>query len=153
MVNPHWRTVLKAFVKQGIERGVDGFVINYFYREGCMCRWCVRGFKKFLRQRYRPAELRRNFGIEDLEKHEFAEIIGRYQAGKMTPLRWEQLRFTCTAMKNGYDDVFVAYGRSVKPDLILAAWLHGHYTPSPNDERIMLPPELWAKGEDYIWYS
>ena len=65
--------------------------------------------------------------------------------GKMTPLRWEQLRFTCTAMKNGYDDVFVAYGRSVKPDLILAAWLHGHYTPSPNDERIMLPPELGQK--------
>ena len=56
-------------------------------------------------------------------------------------------------MKNAYDDVFIAYGRSVKPDLILAAWLHGHYTPAPADERLMLPPELWAKGEDYIWYS
>jgi len=153
MINPHWRTVLKVFVKHGIERGVDGFVINYFYREGCMCPWCVRGFKDYLRRRYRPAELRRNFGIEDLEKHKFVEIIGRYQPDRMTPLRFEQLRFTCIAMKNAYDDVFVAYGRSLKPDLILAAWLHGHYTPSPNDERIMLPPELWAKGEDYIWYS
>jgi hypothetical protein len=153
MINPYWQTVLKAFVKRGIERGVDGFVANYFYREGCMCPWCVRGFKDFLRQRYRPAELRKNFGIEDLEKHEFAEIVGRLQPGKMTPLRWEQLRFTCISMKNAYDKVFIAHGRSLKPDLILAAWLHGHFTPAPDDERLMLPPELWAKGEDYIWYS
>jgi hypothetical protein len=153
LINPHWQTVLKAFVKQGIERGVDGFVANYFYREGCMCQWCVRGFKDYLRQRYRPAELRRNFGIEDLNKHQFVEIIGRYQADNMTPLRHEQLRFTCISMKNAYDEVFMAYGRSLKPDLILAMWLHGHYTPAPNDERMMLPPELWAKGEDYIWYS
>jgi hypothetical protein len=153
MINPHWRTVLKAFVKQGIERGVDGFVINHFYLVGCVCQYCVRGFKDYLRQRYRPAELRRNFGIEDLDKYQFLEIIGRYQPGNMTPLRLEALRFTCISMKNGYDDVFIAYGRSLKPDLILAAWLHGHYTPSPADERLMLPPELWAKGEDYIWYS
>jgi len=56
-------------------------------------------------------------------------------------------------MKNAYDEVFMAYGRSLKPDLILAQWLHGHDTPAPNDERLMLPPELWAKGEDYLWYS
>ena len=118
-----------------------------------MCPWCVRGFKDYLRQHYRPAELRRKFGIEDLEKHEFAEIVGRLQPGNMTPLRWEQLRFTGIAMKNAYDEVFITYGRSLKPDLILAAWLHGHYTPAPADERLMLPPELWAKGEDYIWYS
>ena len=118
-----------------------------------MCQWCVRGFKDYLRQRYRPAELRRKFGIEDLHKHQFAEIVGRYQPDYMTPLRFEALRFTCISMKNAYDEVFIAYGRSLKPDLILAAWLHGHYTPAPHDERLMLPPELWAKGEDYLWYS
>jgi hypothetical protein len=151
--NPNWQKVLKAFVKRGIERGVDGFVINHFYLVGCVCQYCVRGFKDYLRQRYRPAELRRNFGIEDLEKHEFAEIVGSYQPGNMTPLRLEELRFSHISRKQAFDEIFIAYGRSLKPDLILAAWLHGHYTPSPADERLMLPPELWAKGEDYIWYS
>jgi hypothetical protein len=71
----------------------------------------------------------------------------------MTPLRLEELRFSHISRKQAFDEIFIAYGRSLKPDLILAAWLHGHYTPSPADERLMLPPELWAKGEDYIWYS
>ncbi len=29
--NPCWRAVLKAFVKRGIERGVEGFIANYFF--------------------------------------------------------------------------------------------------------------------------
>jgi hypothetical protein len=48
--NPNWRKVLKAFIKRGIERGVDGYVINYFYTNGCMCQYCVRGFKDHLRR-------------------------------------------------------------------------------------------------------
>ena len=31
--NRHWRAVLKAWVKRGIERGLDGYIINYFYRQ------------------------------------------------------------------------------------------------------------------------
>src|SRR5882672_829771 len=30
--NPHWRAVLKAWVRFGIAQGVDGFISNYFYR-------------------------------------------------------------------------------------------------------------------------
>src|SRR5262245_28045559 len=33
--NPHWQAVLKAWAKRGIQRGVDGFIINYFYRHNC----------------------------------------------------------------------------------------------------------------------
>ena len=29
---PHWRAVLKAWVRAGLARGVDGFIANYFYR-------------------------------------------------------------------------------------------------------------------------
>jgi len=150
--NPDWRKVMKAFVKRGIERGVDGFVINYFYTNGCMCRQCVRGFKDHLRERYPAAELRKQFGIEDLEKHQFAEINGWYKANEMTPLRLEGQRFSDISRKKAFDDIFIAYGRSLKPGLILAQWLHS-YQPLPrNDERFMLPPDLWAKGEDYLWY-
>ncbi|MBL8292884.1 MAG: hypothetical protein JNN08_13655, partial [Bryobacterales bacterium] len=150
--NPDWRKVMKAFVKRGIERGVDGFVINYFYTNGCMCRHCVRGFKDHLRERYPPPELRKQFGIEDIEKHQFAEINGWYKANEMTPLRLEGLRFSDISRKKAFDDIFIAYGRSLKPGLILAQWLHS-YQPLPrNDERFMLPPDLWARGEDYLWY-
>jgi hypothetical protein len=144
--------VLKAFVKRGIERGLDGFVINYFYTNGCMCQYCRRGFKEHLGQRYSPDELRKQFGIDDLEAHRFAEINGWYKPDEMTPLRLEGQRFADTSRKKAFDDVFIDYGRSLKGDLILAQWLHSYQPMARNDERMMLPPELWAKGEDYLWY-
>lgn len=150
--NPNWRKVMKAFVKRGIERGVDGFAINYFYTNGCMCQYCVRGFKEHLRARYSAAELRKQFGIEDLEKYKVMEINGWYKPNEMTPLRLEGQRFSDISRKRAFDDIFVNYGRSLKSNLILAQWLHS-YQPMPrNDERFMLPPELWAKNEDYLWY-
>lgn len=140
-------------MKRGIERGVEGFIANYFYTNGCMCQYCVRGFKDSLRQRYSPAELRKQFGIEDLDKHRFTEIIDWYEPNKMTPLRLEELRFSDTSRKKAFDEIFIKCGRSLKPDLMVAQWVHSH-VPMPSDsERFMLPPALWAKGEDYLWYS
>ena len=54
--------------------------------------------------------------------------------------------------KESFDEVFIEYGRSLKPDLLLAQWNH-KYDFRPHDERSLLPQELWARGEDYIWYS
>lgn len=150
--NPAWRAVMKAFVKRGIARGVDGFVINYFYTNGCMCRHCVRGFKEHLRQHYPAAELRKQFGIENLDTHKFAEINGWYKPNEMTPLRLEGQRFSDISRKSAFDEIFIEYGRSIKPDLILAQWLHSYQPMASNDERFMLPPALWGKGEDYLWY-
>jgi hypothetical protein len=150
--NPHWRAVLKAMVKRGIERGVDGFVINYFYTNGCMCQHCVRGFREHLRRRYSPEDLLRQFGIADLDTHRFAEINGWYKRNEMTPLRLEGQRFSDISRKRAFDEVFIEYGRSLKADLILSQWLHSYQPMPSNDERFMLPPELWAKGEDYLWY-
>lgn len=150
--NPNWRKVIKAFVKRGIERGVDGFAINYFYTNGCMCQYCQRGFREHLRQRYTAAELRKQFGIENLDRWKIPEINGAYKPNEMTPLRLEGQRFSDISRKRAFDEIFVDYGRGLKPGLILAQWLHS-YQPLPrNDERLMLPADLWAKGEDYIWY-
>jgi hypothetical protein len=150
--NPNWRKVLKAFLKRAIERGVDGLIANYFYSNGCMCKYCVQGFKDYLRQRYSPAELRKQFGIEDLDKHQFAEITGWYEPNAMTPLRLEGLRFSEIFRKKAFDEIFIEYGRSLKPDLIVAQWLHSYQPMPSNDERLTLPAELWGKGEDYLWY-
>jgi hypothetical protein len=150
--NPHWRTVLKAWVKRGVERGLDGFVINYFYTNGCMCQYCRRGFKEQLRQGYTQEDLRMQFGIDDLEAHQFSEINGWYKPNEMTPLRLEGQKFADRSRKSAFDEVFIEYGRSLKADLIVAQWLHSYQPVARNDERMMLPPDLWAKGEDYLWY-
>ena len=34
--NPAWQSVLKAWVRQGVRRGLDGFIVNYFYRHNCL---------------------------------------------------------------------------------------------------------------------
>ncbi len=150
--NPHWRTVLKAFARQGIRRGVDGFIINYFYRLNCLCEHCQREFRGYLKEHHSTAELSDKFGIGDIDKHRFTEIVSAHGDGNPTPLRVEMRRFSAVSNKKAFDDVFVSYGRSIKPDLILAQWLHAYQPVPTNDERMMLPGDLWSKGEDYIWY-
>ena len=53
--------------------------------------------------------------------------------------------------KEAFDEVLAA-ARRQKPDLLSAQWYH-KYDFRPHDERSLLPPELWAKDESYIWYS
>lgn len=152
--NPDWRKVLKAWVKFGVGQGVDGFVANYFYRHDCHCEHCVRGFKQHLRERYAADQLREQFKIDNLDKHVFDEIVGWHKPEESTPLRREMLRWSQIANKRAIDEVFIEYGRSLKPDLMSAQWNHLSYFSQINgDERCMLPADLWGKGEDYLWYS
>ncbi len=158
LANPLWRAVLKAFVQRGIRMGLDGFIVNYFYRLNCLCEHCVRGFKAYLRERYSDAELRRQFGIDNLETYRFAEIVSRHDPRTTTPLRLEMHRFSDISNKRAFDEIFLEYGRTLKPGLIVAQWLHSSadFADPPSgsvDERAMLPSELWGKGEDYLWYS
>lgn len=152
--NPHWQAVLKAWVRSGIEQGVDGFVANYFYRHDCHCRHCVDGFRQHLRDRFSDEELRTRFGIADLDHHVFDEIGSWHDPAQSTPWKREALRYSQVANKRAFDAVFVEYGRSLKPDLIVAQWNHlGDLYQISGDERCMLPDELWGREEDYLWYS
>lgn len=154
LLNPHWRTVLKAWTKRGIERGVDGYIVNYFYRHNCHCEHCVAGFKQHLTERYSADQLRKQFEIDDLEKHKFSEIVAWHKPEESTPLRREMLRFSQIANKRAIDEVMLDYGRSLKPDLIVAQWDHlSNFSAINGDERCMLPSDLWGRGEDYLWYS
>ena len=152
--SPHWRAVLKAWVRCGINRGVDGFVSNYFYRHDCHCEYCVSGFKGYLRERFTKEELKQRFSITNLSAHQFDEIVAWHDPAHSTPLRREMLRFSQIANKNAFDQVLVKFGRSLKPDLIVAQWNHlGDFGQISGDERCLLPAELWGKDEDYLWYS
>jgi len=152
--NPHWQTVMKALVKRGIERGVDGYIANYFYRHNCLCEHCQSGFRNYLSERHEAAKLKQQFEIVDLATHEFKEIVYWHKPEESTPLRREMLRWSQISNKQVFDEVFLKYGRSLKPDLITAQWNHlGKITPIRGDERSLMPAELWGKGEDYLWYS
>jgi hypothetical protein len=152
--NPHWQSVLKAWVKAGIARGVDGFVANYFYRKDCHCQYCQKGFREYLSGRFSAGELKEKFGIKDLAKHEFDEIVCWHKPEESTPLRREMLRWSQISNKEVFDEMFHKYGRSLKPDLITAQWNHiGNFGQIRSDERCLLPGELWGKGESYLWYS
>jgi hypothetical protein len=152
--NPHWLAVLKTWTRRGIERGVDGYMINYFYRHNCLCDHCQREFKTYLAERFTPDDLRRSFNIADLKRHVFPEIVAWHNPQESTPLRREMLRFSQIANKRAFDEVFIRYGRSLRPGLIVGQWNHlGNFNQISGDERSLLPAELWGKDEDYLWYS
>jgi hypothetical protein len=152
--NPHWREVLKAWVRCGIQRGVDGFVANYFYRHDCHCEYCVSGFRQHLRDRFSDQNLKQQFAITNLATHQFDEIVCWHDPAQSTPLRREMLRFSQIANKRAFDEVFVKFGRSLKPDLIVAQWNHlGDFNQINGDERCLLPWSFWGTDEDYLWYS
>ncbi len=152
--NPHWRAVLKAWTKHGIDQGCDGFIANYFYRHDCLCPHCVAEFKTYLGERFTAEELRAKYEIADVKTHRFKEIVSWHKPEESTPLRREMLRFSQVANKRAFDEVFVKYGRSLKPDLIVAQWNHlGGFNQLSGDERCLLPAEMWGRDEDYLWYS
>jgi hypothetical protein len=152
--NPHWRQVLKAWVRCGIGRGVDGFISNYFYRHDCLCEYCVTSFRQYLSERFTAEELAQQFAIRNLATHQFDEIVCWHDPNESTPLRREMLRFSQIANKKAFDEVFVQFGRTLKPGLIVAQWNHlGDFDQISGDERCSLPSELWGKDEDYLWYS
>ncbi len=152
--NPHWRTVLKAWAKRGIERGVDGYVANYFYRHNCLCDHCQTGFRAYLGGRFTAAEMKEKFAIADLKSHKFEEIVGWHNPKESTPFRREQLRFSQLTCKEAFDEVFVKYAKSLKPGLMVAQWNHlGDFSQISGDERCMLSADKWGANEDYLWYS
>lgn len=152
--NPHWQTVLKAWVKDGISQGLDGFIANYFYRHNCLCEHCRREFHEYLSDRFTAAQLREQFDIANLESHVFDELVSWHSPAESTPLRREMLRWSQISNKRVFDEVFINYGRSLKPNLIVAQWNHlGRFDQISSDERCLLPSKIWGQGEDYLWYS
>ena len=152
--NPHWQTVLKAWVSAGIDRGVDGFIANYFYRHDCHCEHCQKGFRDYLKSRHKPDELESKFDIADLEKHVFDEIVCWHKPEESTPLSREMLRWSQISNKQVFDEVFHKHGRKVKADLITAQWNHlSDFSAIKGDERTLLPADLWGTDESYTWYS
>ncbi len=152
--NPLWRACLKAMATDAIARGVDGLIANYYYRRDCMCPHCVGGFRAWLGTNYTAAQLKEQFAIADLKSHQFAEIPSWHDPKMTSPYKLAALKWTQLSLKDAFDDVFIAHGRKLKPDLLVAQWNHlGAFHQISGDERCLLPADVWGRGESYLWYS
>lgn len=152
--NPDWQKVLKAWVKRGIDRGVDGYIANYFYKHNCHCEHCQAEFRAYLKERHSAEALISKFDIANVDAHNFSEMAYWHKPEESTPLKREMLRWAQISNKRVFDKVFHEYGRSLKPDLISAQWNHlGNFSQIAGDERCLIPADLWGQDETYLWYS
>lgn len=170
---PAWREEQKRMVSAAIAIGVDGFLTNRNYFGHCGCDHCRAGYRRWLGDRHSPDERKKRFGITDLDRHPLTCVVGMHREIDTTPdaLVLEKQRFIKHRVKDYFDELYLKHGRSVKKDLLIGQWNHlaffdelhldrGHLPISTRttfahgaaDERWGLPPEIWGKGEDLIWY-
>ena len=152
MCNPNWRELLKAMVRKGVALGLDGFNATHHYESLCRCTYCEAYARSYLRERLTVDECVGLFGTDDLDAVDpFAVSETSAQRAKG---RLEQLLAQGAAQrrKASFDEVFIEFGRQLKPSLLLAQWNH-KYDFRPHDERSLLPSPQWGAGEDYLWYS
>jgi hypothetical protein len=169
--DPSWRLVQKRMVSAAIAIGVDGFITNRNFFNHCACEPCQAGFRRWLTGRHDARTLRERFGIDDVNKATC--VVGEYRLVEQAPdeLVLEKLRFAKHLVHDYIDDVYLRHGRSSKGDLFVSQWNHmayfdelhldkSHLPPTTRtqfahacaDERWSLPPELWGRGENLIWY-
>ncbi len=152
MCNPYWLAMLKAMLARAIKLGVDGINVHHNFENLCACEYCRDELDPFLTARFAEAELQELFGRTELTK---LEVIAPQETCS-PPLRQrfelELQRIAQQRRKEAFDEVFVRHGRALKPDLLLAQWYH-KYNFKARDERSLLPSPVWARDEDFIWYS
>ena len=154
--SPHARQMFRQMLKVAIDHGVNGIVSNYNYHFECACPHCQESFRSWLQSRISPEEIQQKLEISDLRNHRFdsipAKITGYPETGQEDQLPWLAMRWAAENFKRNFDEIFVDYGRSLKPDLLVAQWNHlGHV--GMGNERMFLDSEMWGSGESYFWES
>ena len=153
MCNPHWLATLKPMVKKAIELGIDGFNVHHNFENFCRCAYCQNYVRDRLQEGFDTRDLGRIFGRRDLaEVADFLSPCSECPEDLHQRFQLAINRATHLRRKEALDEIYIAHGRSLNPELLLAQWYH-KYDFQPHDERSLLPVTLWAKDEDYIWYS
>jgi hypothetical protein len=155
LTSPHARKMLKSMLKVAIENGVDGVMTNFNYHSNCACPHCQTSFKNWLQQERTPEQIK-TLGVENLASHTFsvipAKIPGYPDKETATDLDFLAMKWAAWNFKKCFDEIFLDYGRTLKPGLIVGQWNHLSHV-SLSEERMFLPLPSWHQGEDYFWYS
>ena len=152
MCNPHWLATLKAMLGRAIDVGVDGINLHHNFEVLCPCSFCSQYLMAWLGERFGEGDLTALFGTADLG--DLGGVTPREEAPPELKQRYalELQRVAQHRRKEAFDEILIEHGRQLKPDLLLAQWYH-KYDFGPSDERSLLPAHLWAREEDFIWYS
>ena len=152
MCNPHWLATLSAMLDAALDLGVDGINVHHNFESFCACEHCRREQAQWLQAHLSEAERVALYASPELA--EASDLTPREDAPSDVRARFahELQRAVHHRRKAAFDEVFTIHGRARNPDLLLANWYH-KYDFAPSDERSLLPPELWGRDEDYIWYS
>ena len=130
--NPHWLATLKA---RSLDLGLDGFNVHHNFEQ--LCARTAKPICGLTAERFTTDELKSLFDTGDLEQ---VEGVLTPQTGCPEPLQQAFALPPQRGFRRGFGF------------LLSAQWYH-KYDFRPHDERSLLPPELWAKDESYIWYS
>ncbi|MFT5471130.1 MAG: hypothetical protein ACI8UO_006263 [Verrucomicrobiales bacterium] len=140
--SPPARQMMKQMLKVAVDHGVDGVITTYNYHLGCSCPHCRESFDDWL------AERDLKFEFEEIP----AKISGHPDPAEATELDWLAMRWAAENFKKNFDDIFIDYGRSLNPNLLVAQWNHLSHV-SAGEERMFLPIDQWGRGESYFWES
>ncbi|MDA0334054.1 MAG: hypothetical protein O2782_02700 [bacterium] len=154
MANPVWRATLQPMIRKAIEDlGVDGFNVHHGFESLCRCDHCRSWLWPRLQENFTSAELIAAFAADTMAAAGDL-LVARPEspADLRARVATEIERASAELRKATFDALFVDYGRSLKPDLLLAQWYH-KYDFRPRDERSLLPAGSWARDESYLWYS
>ncbi|MBM3264642.1 MAG: hypothetical protein FJY97_14620, partial [candidate division Zixibacteria bacterium] len=151
--NPLWVATLKPMVKKAIELGVDGLMVHHNFTNFCHCIHCQEYLRPALLQTLDTQTREAVFGTVDMKNVEALHVTPE-NTPQPFKTRFEHAitRLVHLRRKEVFDDIYIWYGRSLNPGLIVSQWYH-KYNFKVHDERSLLPEDLWAKDEDYIWYS
>lgn len=151
--NPYWIATLKPMIRKAIALGLDGLMVHHNFSVFCHCVYCQEYLRPALGEKLSDADLRALFGTTDLAS--VADVRSTPPSGPDEAK--QRFAFAINQLvhlrrKEVFDELYIQYGRSLKPDLMVSQWYH-KYNFKVHDERSLLPSDLWAKDEDYIWYS
>ena len=149
MCNPQWLMTLKAMLCRAVRLGVDGMIAHHNFESFCACRHCREYLARWLEACFTPAERSRLFGhAGGVDRRPLDDCpVGLKERFNVELQRAAQHR-----RKEAFDELCIEYGRSLKNDLLVGQWYH-KYDFKPSDERSLLPAGMWARDEDFIWYS
>ncbi|MGD0729775.1 MAG: alpha-amylase family protein [Terracidiphilus sp.] len=90
--------------------------------DSCHCPWCVNGFRKFLRTKYTPAQLRERFGFENISFVNPPQWNRNNPPDKMEiiydPAFQEWIDFRCQLMADALRQIS-EYARSLNPEVAI----------------------------------
>lgn len=99
--NPRFREHLRNQVILAMQAGADGLHLDDHVgsahtldHAGCFCEYCMKGFRKYLKNKYKPEELKKK-GIDDIENFNYCQILRRAFGTPKTFLEAYQQRASC----------------------------------------------------------